>query len=146
MSSRSLLLQLEYNILSLMLQLYPGMEYMNTMTKRHKTNQSSHTSTGHNFHTHTINRPVHYVYHGDQQFCPLVRCVSPAYPRIPGSRPRGSVCRGRNGIWACRWEPCGAGHVFPLGWHGPAQLSLSPRPTSVGNKNIIANLFCLPYL
>lgn len=56
--------------------------------------------------------------------------ASEAYRQIPGSPLHGSVCKGRNGIWECLWEPCGAVRVFLLDWNGPIQLSPSARPTS----------------
>lgn len=52
------------------------------------------------------------------------------YQQIPGSLLRGSVYRGRDDIWECLLERCGASHMFLWGWSGPARSSPSLRPTS----------------
>ena len=52
------------------------------------------------------------------------------YQQILGSLLRGSVCKGRSGIWECLWELCGANLEFLSGLCGPARLSPSLHPTS----------------
>lgn len=52
------------------------------------------------------------------------------YQQIPGSLLRGSVYTGRDDIWECLLERCGAVHVFLWGWSGPARSSPSSHPTS----------------
>lgn len=55
---------------------------------------------------------------------------SVTYQQIPGSLLRGSVCKGKSGIWECLWELCGAIPEFLSGLSEPTRLSPSLYPTS----------------